>query len=197
MSKSKESRSSKMSDEQIMDLYCIRDEQAISETDIKYGGMLFTIAYNILHDSQDCEECKNDTYLGVWNAIPPSRPTVFFAFLSKIMRNIATNRFKEKMSQKRIPSELTISMEELQEALLSASTPDMEYSAKELGKMISEYIRGLTERQRFIFFARFYYAKTMDHIAKEYGTSSATVYREITRIKEGLKTHLERNGVYL
>ncbi len=197
MGKSTDRRSSKISDEQIMDLYCDRNEQAILETDTKYGNMLFTIAYNILYDPLDSEECKNDTYLGVWNAIPPSRPTVFFAFISKIMRNIATNRYKERISQKRIPSELTISMEELQEVLHSTNTPEVEYTAKELGKLISEYIRGLTERQRFIFFARFYYAKTMDHIAKEYGISGATVYREITKIKEGLKTYLERKGVYL
>ncbi len=195
MDKSKGKHSSMISDEQIIDLYCDRNEKAIVETDAKYGNMLFTIAYSMLYDAQDCEECKNDTYLGAWNAIPPTRPTMFSVFLSKIMRNIATNRYKERIRQKRIPSELTVSMEELQEILISAKTPEEEYTSKELGKLISEYLRSLTPRQRIIFFARFYSAETVECISKEYGIARATVYREINEIKRGLKAYLDRNGV--
>ncbi len=197
MSKSKDVQSSKISDDQIVDLYCNRNEQAIWETDVKYGNMLFTIAYNILYDPQDCEECKNDTYFNTWNAIPPSRPTMFSVFLSKIMRNNAINKYKEKTCQKRIPSELTVSIDELQDFLHSANTVETEYEAKELGKIISEYLRVLTKRQRYIFMERFYFAETIEHISKECGIGVATVHREITKIKQGLKAHLERNGVYL
>ncbi len=197
MSKTRENHSSKMSDEQIVDLYLARDERAISETDVKYGNMLFSIAYNILHDPLDCEECKNDTYLGTWNSIPPSRPTIFSAFIAKIMRNIAANRCRDKMRQKRISSELTVSIEELEDVLLSTNDVEIEYEAKEAGKIISDYVRGLTERQQFIFIERFYFTKTIEQIAKEYGMAGATIHREITRIKEGLKAHLEENGVEL
>lgn len=92
MDKSVEQQKS-FADEQIIDMYWNRDEQAIQETDRKYGNYLFTIAYNIVYDSCDCEECKNDTYLRAWNAIPPTRPNVFLAFITTIIRNIAINSF--------------------------------------------------------------------------------------------------------
>ncbi len=197
MGNAKEKQKSKVTDEQIIDLYCDRDENAISETDVKYGGMLFTIAYNILYDNQDCEECKNDTYFGIWNAIPPSRPTMFSAFISKIVRNIAMDRYRDKTRQKRIPSEFTVSLDELHDFLHSENSTEAEYEAKELGKIISEYVQNLTERQRFIFMERFYLGETIEQIAKEYRLGIATVHHEINKIKQGLKAHLERNGVYL
>ncbi len=106
-----------ISDERIIELYWKRDEKAIHETEVKYGKMLFSIAYNILHDKSDCEECQNDTYLCVWKRIPPIRPVVFSAFISKIMRDISINKYKEKTSKKRIPSELTVSIEDLHDYL--------------------------------------------------------------------------------
>ncbi len=197
MGTAKDNQASKITDEQIINLYCDRDEDAITHTDTKYGNMLFTIAYNILYDYQDCEECKNDTYFSVWNAIPPSRPTMLSVFLSKIMRNNAINKYKEKTCQKRIPSELTVSIEELQDFLHSENTPETEYEAKELGRIISNYVRSLPKRQRYVFIERFYFAETIEHIAQEHEIGVATVHREIGKIKEGLKIHLERNGVYL
>ena len=90
-----------MPDGEIIELYWKREEAAISETDKKYGKYLYRIAYNIVHDELDCEECLNDTYLGTWNRIPPARPNVFQIFLSKIMRNIAVDRFRKNTAKKR------------------------------------------------------------------------------------------------
>ena len=128
-----------IADEQIIELYWQRNENAIQETDKKYGQFLFGIAYNILHDRLDCEECQNDTYLGVWNAIPPTRPIAFPAFITQIMRNIAINRFKEKTSKKRIPSELTVSMDDVNGMLHSDDTVESEYEAAEVGKIINTH----------------------------------------------------------
>lgn len=186
-----------VADEQIIELYWQREEIAIQETDRKYGQFLFRIAYNILHDRCDCEECQNDTYLGVWNAIPPTRPAVFPAFIMQIMRRVAINRYKEKTSKKRIPSELTISMEELNDVLHSGMSVETEYAAKEIGKIISEYVRELTDRQQYIFVSRYYLSVNVNEIARELSVSHHTVYRELDQIKIGLKEHLERNGVYL
>ena len=108
-----------VADEQIIELYWNRKENAIEETDKKYGQLLFGIAYNILHDRPDCEECQNDTYLATWNAIPPTRPSALLAFIIQIMRRIAINRYKQKASKKRVPSELTVSVEDLNSALHS------------------------------------------------------------------------------
>ncbi len=186
-----------IADEQIIELYWERNEAAIQETETKYGKMLSRLAYNILHDYLDCEECKNDTYIGVWNAIPPTRPTVFPAFITQIMRNIATKRYKEKTSKKRIPTELTVSLDELYESLHVSSTPETEYIAKELGKFISDYLRTLSARQQYVFIGRFYMVETIECLAGKLGVGVATVHRDIEKIKQGLKAHLERNGVYV
>jgi RNA polymerase sigma-70 factor (ECF subfamily) len=98
-------------------MYWERDPFDIQETDQKYGAMLKNEAYNILYDPEDCEECQNDAYLGIWNAIPSARPAMFPAFIMQITRRIAINRYKEKSRKKRIPSQLTISIEELESAI--------------------------------------------------------------------------------
>lgn len=196
MSKQTE-RQTIIDDEQIIELYWQRNEIAIQETDKKYGQFLFRIAYNILHDRLDCEECQNDTYLDVWKAIPPTRPTVFPAFITKIMRRIALDRYKEKTAKRRIPSEYTVSMEDIKDTLHSNETVDSEYAAEELGKIISDYVRSLTDRQRYIFIDRFYLAEPVETIASDLAISVPTVYREIDKIKQGLKTYLESNEVYV
>ena len=99
-------RKEKISDERIIELYFLRDERAIQVTDEVYGAMLYRIAYNVLHDDLDCEECKNDTYLGVWNAIPPERPQKFPAYLTQIIKRIAINRYKEKTRRSVFPPSL-------------------------------------------------------------------------------------------
>lgn len=195
--KKRTEQQSVMADEQIIELYWQRKENAIQETDRKYGQLLFGIAYNILHDRSDCEECRNDTYLGAWNAIPPARPVAFPAFITRIMRNIALNRYKEKTSRKRIPSELTVSMEDLCDTLHSDETVEGAYEAEEVGRIINDYVRHLPERQRYIFIDRFYLAEPVETIAAALSVSAITVYREIDKIKQGLKLRLEKEGIYI
>lgn len=196
MSKSTEQQEI-IADEQIIELYWRREEKAIQETDKKYGQFLFRIAYNILHERLDCEECQNDTYLGVWNAIPPTRPTVFPAFITQIMRRIAINRYKEKASKKRIPSELTISMEDVNGTLHGDDSVAVKYEMAEVGKIINNYVRELSDRQRYIFIDRFYLAESVETIATDLSISVPTVYREIDKIKHSLKLYLEWNEVYI
>lgn len=196
MSKSTEQQEI-VADEQIIELYWRREEKAIQETDKKYGQFLFRIAYNILHERLDCEECQNDTYLGVWNAIPPTRPTVFPAFITQIMRRIAINRYKEKASKKRIPSELTISMEDVNGTLHGDDSVAVKYEMAEVGKIINNYVRELSDRQRYIFIDRFYLAESVETIATDLSISVPTVYREIDKIKHSLKLYLEWNDVYI
>lgn len=196
MSKSTEQQEI-IADEQIIELYWRREEKAIQETDKKYGQFLFRIAYNILHERLDCEECQNDTYLGVWNVIPPTRPTVFPAFITQIMRRIAINRYKEKASKKRIPSELTISMEDVNGTLHGDDSVAVKYEMAEVGKIINNYVRELSDRQRYIFIDRFYLAESVETIATDLSISVPTVYREIDKIKHSLKLYLEWNDVYI
>ncbi len=197
MGKDTEMQSIRSTDEQIIELYWQKDEKAIAETEIKYGKMLFRIAYNILHNNTDCEECKNDTYLCIWNRIPPTRPVAFYAFISKIMRDIAINKYNETKVKRRVPSELTVSLEELCNVIHTDNSPENEYAERELSRLISGYIRELPKRQHYIFIGRFYFGNRLEHIADELGISAATVGREIVKLKAGLKAYLERNGVYV
>ena len=112
---SKKTARAPIDDEKIVELYWARDEKAIDETDFKYRKYLFSIAYNVLHDKLDCEECLNDTYLGAWNAIPPTRPNVLKAFLTTIVRRIAIKRYHSALRKKAVPSEMTVSLSELED----------------------------------------------------------------------------------
>ena len=104
-----------MDDDKIVALYWERNQKAIEETDFKYKKYLFSIAYNVVHDRLDCEECLNDTYLGAWNAIPPSKPNVLKAFLTTITRRISIKRYHSNLRQNVIPSEMTVSLTELED----------------------------------------------------------------------------------
>ena len=181
-------------DEKIIDMYWERNPDAIQETNQKYGPMLRNVAYNILYDLQDCEECQNDTYLKIWNAIPSSRPPAFSSFISRIVRCIAISRYKEKTRKKRIPSQLTISLDELEE-LSSGLTVEEKYEAKEIGRLITEYVKQLDEQQRYIFVDRYYLLEPVEKTADELGIPSRKVYYEIEKIKKSLREYLERNGV--
>lgn len=186
-----------MSDEQIVELYWQRNERAIRETDRKYQHFLLTVAHNILRDVQDCEECLNDTYLGAWNAIPPARPKVLQAFLATIMRRTAIDRYKAGKRQKRIDSELTVALSEVEEFLADGSDPAAELDAHELGRVISEFIRALPKRRMYIFMSRYYTARPIGEIARLLGCSESTVNKEIAAIKRDLKEALEKEGYSL
>lgn len=181
------------SDERIIELFWERDERAIEETDIKYRRYLFTVAYNILYSNEDCEECLNDTYMGAWEAIPPERPLNLKAFLTTIIRRAAINRYNEARRQKRVPSNMTSSLEDLSFALSDSSVINS-VEAQELGKIISAYLRTLSKRQRYIFMSRYYAAESIDKIAEDLAISKSSVNKEIALIKSGLKQALQKEG---
>lgn len=186
---------SNISDDEIIELYWGRNEDAIQETDNKYGQFLYRIAYNILYEHRDCEECKNDTYLGVWNAIPPTKPRAFCAFITQIMRHVAINAYYKKTSKKRIPSELTVSMEECEGFIGRADSMDDVMIAKEVGRIISDFVRGLSDKRQYIFMSRFYMVESVEVIAGELHLTESTVYKELTKLKKELKDRLEAEGV--
>ena len=185
-----------MSDGEIIELYFRRDERAISETDAKYGKYLFSVAYNVVHDRLDCEECLNDTYLDAWNTIPPERPAVLKAFLAIIMRRRAIDRYKAEKRKKRIPSELTVSLSEL-EFTLSDDTPQSELDAIELSDAISVFVRLLPERRAYIFMSRYYVARPIREIANKLCVSESTINKELAAIRQDLRKMLEGEGYFI
>ena len=180
-------------DEEIIELYWNRDERAIDETDLKYRKYLFTIAYNILYSNEDSEECLNDTYMGAWNAIPPQRPLNLKAFLTTIVHRKAINRYNQTKRQKNIPSNMTVALDDLSYALADDAESD-DIDAKELGEVISAYLKTLSKRQRYIFMSRYYMAEPIEKIANDLSVSKSTVDKEIAIIKAGLKETLEKEG---
>jgi RNA polymerase sigma-70 factor (ECF subfamily) len=183
-----------LADEKIVELFWQRSENAIEETDLKYKKYLFTIAYNIVHDTLDCEECLNDTYIGAWNAMPPARPNLLKAFLTTIMRRVAVNRYHSNSKKSTVPSEMTVSLSEVEAFITEETTVEDAFDAVQVGKLISDYLRTLSERRRFVFMSRYYVANPIDMIAKELNLSRSTVNKELAFIRAGLKTHLEKEG---
>ena len=188
-----QSNKSTISDEAIIALYWNRDESAIEETDLKYKNYLYFVAYNIVHGRADCEECLNDTYLAAWNTMPPSKPNVLKAFLTTITRRIAINRFHSNMRH----SEMTVALSELEAFLTDGESVDSRLDAKELGRVISDFVRRLPPRRRFIFMSRYYAAEPIDTIARELDLSRSMVNKELAAIRKALKEKLESEGYIL
>ena len=182
-----------VSDETIITLYWLRDEKAIEETDFKYKHYLFSVVYNIVHGRSDCEECLNDTYFAAWNAMPPARPNVLKAFLTTIVRRIAINRYHSTLRY----SEMTVALSEMEEFLSDHERIDSQVDAKELGRVISGFVRTLPQRRRFIFMSRYYVAETIDTIAGTVGLSRSMVNKELAAIRKALKEKLESEGYIL
>ena len=183
-----------LDDEEIVALYWERDEKAIEETDFKYGRYLFSISYNVLHDRLDCEECLNDTYLGAWKAMPPSRPNVLKAFLTTVMRRLAIKRYHSKSRRNVIPSEMTVALSELEDFIAGNDDVDAAFDAERLGSVISDFVRSLPDRRRFIFMSRYYAAEPIEAIARALRLSRSMVNKELAAIRAALKKKLESEG---
>ena len=167
-----------MNDEQILDLYFARDEQAVAETDRKYGGYCFTLANSILHSDQDAEETVSDTYLRAWNTIPPKRPGIFKMFLAKITRNLAFSRWRSMNAEKRGGGEMTLVLEELDDCIAAPGCVGDGMDAKELAKAIRRY----------------FFVEESGVIAQRYGMKPATVLRTLSRTRQKLKNYLTQEG---
>ena len=179
-----------LNDERIIALYWDRDEKAIEETDFKYRNYLFTVAGNIVQGEKDREECLNDTYLATWNAIPPTKPAVLKAFLTTIVRRVAINRYHSN----RRHSEMTVSLTELEDFLSDQEDVAAQVDARELGRIVSEFLRELPPRKRFIFLSRYYMAEPIDAIAGELHLSRSMVNKELAAVRSALRQKLESEG---
>lgn len=186
-----------MEDEQILDLYFARDQQAVVETDRKYGGYCFSLANNILNNTQDAEETVSDAYWQTWNAIPPKRPGVFRMFLAKITRNLAFSRWRRYTAHKRGGGELELVLEELEGCIAAAGNVEDGLNARELEKTIRSFLDTLPERDQDIFLRRYFFVEESDTIARRYNMRPATVLKILSRTRMKLKKYLTQEGYYL
>lgn len=183
-----------LSDEQIIALYNERDERAIKETDAKYRAKLLAVARSVLHDVRDCEECLNDTYVRVWNSIPPACPDSLRAFLISITRRNAFNYYKAAKRKKRIPSDMVSSLSDLDGMLADSDAFYTEQEANRLGELLSGFVDTLSDRRAFVFLSRYYLCRPIAEIARKLGCSESTVHKEIAVIKQMLQQLLESEG---
>lgn len=193
----KDERGEGMKDEQIVQLYWDRDQQAIPVTAEKYGKYCATIARNILENREDVEECLNDTWLGAWDSMPPHRPRTLPVFLGKITRNLSFSRFRRDHAEKRGGGELPLVLDELDECVSGQSSVEDEYDRKELLEAINEFLDALPREKQVIFVCRYWYADCVGDIAARLGMTESHVSMTLTRLRRKLCEHLTKGGFKL
>ena len=178
-----------MEDKKIIQLYFERSETAIAETATKYGKLCHTIAYNILYNEEDTQECVNDTYLKAWEVIPPQIPEKLAAFLGKITRNFAISKYRHNSSLKRGGGQVACALEELEECV----TVDLRH-ADRLADLLSDFLESQEELDRKLFMGRYWHAVPVKDLADEYGMTPNAVSLRLHRVRGDLRAHLEERG---
>jgi len=184
-----------MDDSQIVDLYWLRSETAIGETEKKYSRYCSSIAANILHSGEDAEECVNDTWLRAWNTMPPKRPNSLATFLGKITRNLSLDKYRQYSAEKRGRGQLALALEELDEVIPSAAGTEQAADENELAEIIDSFLEGLPKQKRVLFVQRYWYVMPVREMAEHAGTSESQVKSALFRVRNELKQYLEEEGV--
>lgn len=182
-----------MDDQAIIALFWARDEMAIGETKAKYGRLCRGIARNILGNEEDAEECENDTYLKTWQAIPPQRPAVLPAYLGRIARNIALNRWKAGRADKRGGGEVPLSLDELGDCVSGREDPDLDEG--EVLAAIERLLDSLEQADRLVFLLRYWQLEPVTAIARRMAWSESKVTSRLFRLRKRLKSQLEKEGI--
>lgn len=183
-----------LKDHEIINLFFDRSEQAITELVNKYGKCIRNVAWNILNNPQDVEECSNDTYLQVWNRIPPTCPKSLGAYACRIARNICLNRYHENTAVKR-NSYYDVALGELEDTIPALSTVETDMDAKELTRYVNRYLGNLEVKDRYIFMRRYWYGDGVGEIAQNLGTTPHAVSVRLFRLRQKLQAYLLKEGM--
>lgn len=183
-----------MEDQEIVRLFWARREQAIQETDLKYGKFCSGIALRILKDRQDAEECVDDVYLAAWKKIPPAKPDCLPAFLGRITRNIALDCYDKKRAKKREHGTMVL-LSELEECIPSGMMPEEEADANQTARWISSFLSEQTAEKRCMFLRRYWYGDSIAELAERFDSSEERVKSVLFRLRKSLKKYLEKEGV--
>ena len=183
-----------MDDKTIVELYFLRNEDAITLTEEKYGPYCYSIAYNILSNREDAQESVSDTYMAAWNSIPPRRPSVLSAFLGKLTRHISIDRWRQRTAAKRGGGEVAVALEELSECVAGLQNIELEYERKELMKAYTRFLKELPETERRVFLGRYWYMESIGAIANKFGFSQSKVKMLLQRTRIKLRLRFEEEG---
>jgi RNA polymerase sigma-70 factor (ECF subfamily) len=186
-----------MEDNEIIELYRTRSEKAIEETAKKYGNYCFSIAFRILHDKEDSEECVNDTWMSAWNAIPDQRPAKLSAFLGRITRNHALKKVEKYTARKRGAGEVPLALEELGDCVPTDDPAEQIVEDVVLTETLNRFLTSLTLEQRRIFLRRYWYLSSMQEIASDLKISESKVKMSLLRSRKELRQMLEKEGIVL
>ncbi len=183
-----------MEDERIVMLYWERNENAILESERKYGKYCFSIAYNVLHSHEDSNECVNDTWKSAWEAMPPEKPNVLQSFLARITRNIAIDRYRRDSAQKR-SAEVDKNIDEYYECIPNKDAPiDDEVVLKQA---INGFLSSLDTATRVIFMRRYWYSMSVKDIAKSMRLSESHISVILHRTRNKFKEYLTKEGIFV
>ena len=183
-----------MDDKNIVDLFWQRSEKAIVETDSKYGGYCFSIAYNVLANNEDAEESVSDTYMAAWNKLPPHRPSILATFLGKITRNISISRWRSRSAYKRGGGEIVLALEELDNCVDGTQDIEASSDARELSACLNRFLDSLPKAERDIFLRRYWFFDPIAAIAESYGFTQSKVASMLHRMRGKLRKQLEKEG---
>ena len=186
-----------LTDAEIVNLYWEREQSAIIQTATQYGNYCYSIASNILSNHEDSEECVSDTWHRAWDAIPPQRPNKLSLFLGKITRHLAFDKYRMNKAQKRGGSELTLVLDELDECIPSSSSVEQVIEDEELERTINRFLHELPKRECNIFLLRYWHNKPLAEIALRLSMKENNVKASLFRSRQKLKTHLEKEDVFL
>lgn len=182
-----------MDDGQIIELFWQRDRQAILETEKSYSLLLLQLAKNITSSKEDAEECVNDTYLKLWNAIPPQRPVSLRNYAAKLVRNQAIDKYRKNLSKGKSEN-LGFITEELEGIF---GQVESEYDSLELKEIINAFLGQLDKKSRVLFICRYWQAESVKDIAVRFRMKESAVKMRLSRTREKLRKYLEKEGVYV
>ena len=185
-----------MEDRQIIDLYWARDEEAVKQTDIKYGKYLKKVAMNIINDREDSREIVNDAYLRAWDSIPPQRPDMFRVWLSRITRALAVDRLRFIKRKKRSSVQRDLPLDELEECIGDESSGH-EYELSVLKDILNGFLRLYPEKPRNLFLCRYFYCDSLKEAAKICGYTESAAKMQLFRMRAALRDHLIQEGYTL
>ena len=183
-----------MEDAEIVDLYWARNEDAIAQTKTKYGAYLHKVAYNILADLEDSQECVSDTYLAAWRSMPENRPMVLRTYLGKITRQVSIDLFRRRSRMKRYASEYAVSLEELGDSFTDGRTPETELDGKLLTDAVNRFLWSLPDDARNTFIGRYYFNDSLKDVARYCGMSESKCKSMLYRTRQSLKAYLQKEG---
>lgn len=183
-----------MTDEKIIDLFFQRDEQAIQMSMDTYDAYCRTVAAGILSNPADIDEAVADTYLAVWNAIPPHRPKCLRLFFGRIARNRSVSILRKNTADFRGGKNVLVALDELSQCVSTLGCPEQEIDARQLGEAISCFLKKQPLQQRQVFLQRYFYMEDISDIANRYGLQEANVRMILSRTRQKLHKYLKKEG---